>query len=72
MRLAGVVTLRGPPSAIPSLALLIVLISRIPQIKLRVPINALGFCYISCTVFRIGEFVAKILNSSERLTNCKN
>ena len=41
--------------------------------------SALGLCYKSITFFRIGEFVAKVLNSSkflpripDRLTNCKN
>ena len=35
-----VVTLKGPPSSISSLVLLLVLISRIPQNELRVPMNA--------------------------------
>ena len=41
--------------------------------------NALGIWYESRTIFRIGEFVAKVLNSSKLLsrlpnrpTNCKN
>ena len=41
--------------------------------------NALGILYESHTIFRIGEFVAKVLNSSKLLsrilnrpTNCKN
>ena len=41
--------------------------------------NALGIWYESHTIFRIGEFVAKVLNSSkllsripDRPTNCKN
>ena len=41
--------------------------------------NALGIWYESCKIFRIGEFVAKVLNSSKLLsripyrpTNCKN
>ena len=41
--------------------------------------NALGIWYESRTIFRIGEFVAKVLNSSkllswipDRPTNCKN
>ena len=41
--------------------------------------NALGIWYESRTIFRIGEFMAKVLNSSELLsqipgrpTNCKN
>ena len=41
--------------------------------------NALGIRYESRTIFRIGEFVAKVLNSSkllsripDRPTNCKN
>ena len=41
--------------------------------------NALGIWYESRTIFRIGEFVAKVLNSSkllswipDRLTTCKN
>ena len=41
--------------------------------------NALGFWYKSRTIFRIGEFVVKVLNSSkllsripDRPTNCKN
>ena len=41
--------------------------------------NALGIWYKSLTTFRIGEFVAKVLNSSkllsripDRPTNCKN
>ena len=41
--------------------------------------NALGIWYESRTIFRIGEFVAKVLNSSkllsripDRTTNCKN
>ena len=41
--------------------------------------NAVGIWYESRTIFRIGEFVAKVLNSSkllsripDRPTNCKN
>ena len=41
--------------------------------------NALGACYESSTIFRIGEFVAIVLNTSklssripDRPTNCKN
>ena len=74
----GVVTLRESPSTIPSLVLLLVLISGLPTNELRVainaleririyynsvtfimPKNALGLCYESSTIFRIGEFVAK-------------
>ena len=92
----GVVTLRGNPSPISSLVLLLGLISRFPTNELRVATNAqkrlridydsvtmsknaLGIWYESRTIFRIGEFVAKVLNSSkllsripDRPTNCKN
>ena len=66
----GVVTLRESPSTISSLVSLLVLISGLPANELRERIridydsitmskNALGICYESSTIFRIGEFVAK-------------
>ena len=78
-----------------SLVLLLGLISRFPMNELRVATNAqtrpnqlnsvtmsknaLGIWYESRTIFRIREFVAKVLNSSkllsripDRPTNCKN
>ena len=92
----GVNNLRGNPSTIPSLVLLLGLISRFPTNELRVAMyaqkslridydsvtmskNALGIWYEPRTIFRFGEFVAKVLNSSkllsripDRPTNCKN
>ena len=52
---------------------------RMDQDSVLMSKNALGIWYESRTVFRIGEFVAKVLNSSkllsqipDRPTNCKN
>ena len=87
-----VINLRENPSSISSLVLLLGLISRFPTNELRVATNAqkclridydsknaLGIRYKSRTTFRIGEFMVKILNSSnllsgipDRPTNCKN
>ena len=86
----GVINLRENPSTISSLVLLLGLISRFPANELRVaiiaqktPPNRLRFSYDvqEChrNLVRIGEFVAKVLNSSkllsqipDRPTNCKN
>ena len=52
---------------------------RIDYDSVTISKNALGIWYESRTIFRIGEFVAKVLNSSkllsripDRPTNCKN
>ena len=87
MRVTG-----GNPSTISSLALLLGFSSPFPTNELRVATNAqkrlridydVQDCrrnwYESRMIFRIGEFVAKVLNSSkllsripDRPTNCKN
>ena len=52
---------------------------RIDYDSVTISKHALGIWYESRTIFRIGEFVAKVLNSSkllsrvpDRPTNCKN
>ena len=52
---------------------------RIDYDSVKISKNALGILYESRTIVRIGEFMAKVLNSSkllswipDRPTNCKN